>query len=69
MEDGNKFVPTPTCLGQNAMLMLYGNEVIALMTCRYDVSLDVNVMGVKHLCQFAKQCPGLKMFMQVSTGK
>ncbi|CAN6248197.1 unnamed protein product [Urochloa humidicola] len=34
---------------------------------RYDVSLDVNVMGVKHLCQFAKQCPRLKMFMQVST--
>ncbi|TVU09008.1 hypothetical protein EJB05_42444 [Eragrostis curvula] len=34
---------------------------------RYDVSLDVNVMGVKHLCQFAKQCAKLKMFMQVST--
>jgi fatty acyl-CoA reductase len=36
---------------------------------RYDVSLDVNVMGVKHLCEFAKQCARLKMFMQVSTGK
>lgn len=36
---------------------------------RYDVSLDVNVMGVKHLCHFAKQCPRLKMFMHVSTGK
>ncbi|RLN04623.1 fatty acyl-CoA reductase 1-like [Panicum miliaceum] len=34
---------------------------------RYDVSLDVNVLGVKHLCHFAKQCPRLKMFMQVST--
>ncbi|PUZ52679.1 hypothetical protein GQ55_6G288500 [Panicum hallii var. hallii] len=34
---------------------------------RYDVSLDVNVMGVKHLCHFAKQCPRLKMLMQVST--
>ncbi|XP_062192707.1 fatty acyl-CoA reductase 1-like [Phragmites australis] len=34
---------------------------------RYDVSLDVNVMGVKHLCQFAKQCPKLKMLMHVST--
>ncbi|CAL5000565.1 unnamed protein product [Urochloa decumbens] len=34
---------------------------------RYDVSLDVNVMGVKHLCEFAKQCPMLKMFMQVSS--
>jgi len=34
---------------------------------RYDVSLDVNVLGVKHLCHFAEQCPRLKMFMQVST--
>ncbi|KAL6662000.1 hypothetical protein ACP70R_001384 [Stipagrostis hirtigluma subsp. patula] len=34
---------------------------------RYDVSLDVNVMGVKHLCHFAKQCPKLKMLMHVST--
>ncbi|XP_062190869.1 fatty acyl-CoA reductase 1-like [Phragmites australis] len=34
---------------------------------RYDVSLDVNVMGVKHLCQFAKQCAKLKMLMHVST--
>ncbi|TVU04554.1 hypothetical protein EJB05_47668 [Eragrostis curvula] len=34
---------------------------------RYDVSLDVNVMGVKHLCQFAKQCAHLKMLMHVST--
>ncbi|CAO2186441.1 unnamed protein product [Urochloa humidicola] len=34
---------------------------------RYDVSLDVNVMGVKHLCQFAKQCVRLKMLMHVST--
>ncbi|GJN15461.1 hypothetical protein PR202_gb02379 [Eleusine coracana subsp. coracana] len=34
---------------------------------RYDVSLDVNVMGVKHLCLFAKQCAKLKMLMHVST--
>ncbi|KAL6661995.1 hypothetical protein ACP70R_001379 [Stipagrostis hirtigluma subsp. patula] len=34
---------------------------------RYDVSLDVNVMGVKHLCHFAKQCDNLKMLMHVST--
>ncbi|KAG2580683.1 fatty acyl-CoA reductase 1-like [Panicum virgatum] len=34
---------------------------------RYDVSLDVNVMGVKHLCHFAKQCANLKMLMHVST--
>jgi hypothetical protein len=24
--------------------------------CRYDVALDVNVMGVKHLCHLAKHC-------------
>ncbi|KAL5232319.1 hypothetical protein ABZP36_031095 [Zizania latifolia] len=34
---------------------------------RYDVSLDVNVLGVKHLCQFAKKCAGLKVFLHVST--
>nr|CAB3481725.1 unnamed protein product [Digitaria exilis] len=34
---------------------------------RYDVSLDVNVLGVKHLCQFGKRCANLKMFMHVST--
>ncbi|XP_062195169.1 fatty acyl-CoA reductase 1-like [Phragmites australis] len=34
---------------------------------RYDVSLDVNVLGVKHLCHFAMQCAKLKMFMHVST--
>ncbi|CAD6245633.1 unnamed protein product [Miscanthus lutarioriparius] len=34
---------------------------------RYDVSLDVNVMGVKHLCHFAQQCANLKMLMHVST--
>ncbi|KAJ1269631.1 hypothetical protein BS78_07G226400 [Paspalum vaginatum] len=34
---------------------------------RYDVSLGVNAMGVKHLCQFAHRCAELKMFMHVST--
>ncbi|CAO2177358.1 unnamed protein product [Urochloa humidicola] len=34
---------------------------------RYDVALAVNVLGVKHLCQFAKQCANLKMLMHVST--
>lgn len=34
---------------------------------RYDVSLDVNVMGVKHLCEFAHKCTNLKMFLHVST--
>jgi fatty acyl-CoA reductase len=29
--------------------------------------LDVNVMGVKHLCQFAKRCADLKLLMHVST--
>ncbi|OEL38186.1 putative fatty acyl-CoA reductase 4 [Dichanthelium oligosanthes] len=34
---------------------------------RYDVALDVNVMGVKHMCQLAKQCPNLKVILHVST--
>lgn len=34
---------------------------------RYDVALDVNVMGVKHVCQLAKQCPNLEVVLHVST--
>ncbi|KAM0901616.1 hypothetical protein ACQ4PT_019867 [Festuca glaucescens] len=34
---------------------------------RYDVALDVNVMGVRYLCQFAKKCANLKMLLHVST--
>lgn len=36
---------------------------------RYDVALDVNVMGVKYLCQLAKKCANLEVFLHVSTGK
>lgn len=34
---------------------------------RYDVALDVNVMGVQHVCQLAKQCPNLEVVLHVST--
>ncbi|KAF8647879.1 hypothetical protein HU200_065139 [Digitaria exilis] len=34
---------------------------------RYDVALDVNVMGVRHMCQLAKQCPNLEVILHVST--
>ncbi|KAI4998825.1 hypothetical protein ZWY2020_054167 [Hordeum vulgare] len=34
---------------------------------RYDVALDVNVMGVKHMCAFAKKCPNLEVLLHVST--
>jgi fatty acyl-CoA reductase len=34
---------------------------------RYDVALDVNVMGVKYLCQLAKKCANLEVFLHVST--
>jgi len=37
--------------------------------CRYDVALDVNVMGVRHMCQLARQCPNLEVILHVSTGK
>lgn len=36
--------------------------------CRYDVALDVNVTGVKHMCVFAKKCPNLEVLLHVSTG-
>ncbi|KAL6593033.1 hypothetical protein ACP70R_049119 [Stipagrostis hirtigluma subsp. patula] len=34
---------------------------------RYDVALDVNVMGVKHMSQLAKKCPNLEVILHVST--
>ncbi|VAH96108.1 unnamed protein product [Triticum turgidum subsp. durum] len=34
---------------------------------RYDVALDVNVVGVKHMCDFARKCPNLEVLMHVST--
>lgn len=34
---------------------------------RYDVALDVNVVGVRHMCDFARKCPNLEVLMHVST--
>ncbi|XP_044952964.1 probable fatty acyl-CoA reductase 5 isoform X1 [Hordeum vulgare subsp. vulgare] len=34
---------------------------------RYDKALDVNVMGVKHMCDFAARCPNLEVLLHVST--
>ncbi|KAJ8440570.1 hypothetical protein Cgig2_028699 [Carnegiea gigantea] len=34
---------------------------------RYDVSLYLNTLGAKHILDFAKKCPNLKVFVQVST--
>ncbi|CAL5011510.1 unnamed protein product [Urochloa decumbens] len=34
---------------------------------RYDVAFDTNVMGAKHICEFAKRCEKLKMLLHVST--
>ncbi|XP_066340749.1 probable fatty acyl-CoA reductase 4 [Miscanthus floridulus] len=34
---------------------------------RYDVAFDTNVMGAKHICEFAKRCSNLKMLLHVST--
>ncbi|KAL9336394.1 hypothetical protein Peur_070882 [Populus x canadensis] len=34
---------------------------------RYDVAIDVNTRGTCHLMSFAKKCPKLKLFLQVST--
>uniref|UniRef100_A0ACD5XYF2 Uncharacterized protein n=1 Tax=Avena sativa TaxID=4498 RepID=A0ACD5XYF2_AVESA len=34
---------------------------------RYDVALDVNVAGVRHMCEFARRCPNLEVLLHVST--
>ncbi|CAN6211290.1 unnamed protein product [Urochloa humidicola] len=34
---------------------------------RYDVALASNALGTRNVCQFAKQCAHLKMFLHVST--
>ncbi|KAJ1265242.1 hypothetical protein BS78_08G064100 [Paspalum vaginatum] len=34
---------------------------------RYDVAFDANVMGTKHICEFARRCSKLKMMLHVST--
>ncbi|KAE8780716.1 male sterility protein [Hordeum vulgare] len=34
---------------------------------RYDVAFNTNVLGVKHICAFAKKCTKLKMLLHVST--
>ncbi|GLT63856.1 hypothetical protein SLA2020_363880 [Shorea laevis] len=34
---------------------------------RYDVALDLNTMGAKHVLNFAKKCVKLKVFVHVST--
>ncbi|XP_022152881.1 alcohol-forming fatty acyl-CoA reductase-like isoform X1 [Momordica charantia] len=34
---------------------------------RYDVALDINTMGAKHVLNFAKKCVELKAFIHVST--
>ncbi|VAI41016.1 unnamed protein product [Triticum turgidum subsp. durum] len=34
---------------------------------RYNEALDVNVMGVKHMCDFAGKCPNLDVLLHVST--
>lgn len=34
---------------------------------RYDVALGINTMGAKHVLDFAKKCPKIKMLLHVST--
>lgn len=51
------------------LLSVLEENNVAVYACRYDVALDVNVMGVKHMCQLAKKCPNLEVILHVSTGK
>ncbi|XP_068496324.1 fatty acyl-CoA reductase 1-like isoform X2 [Phaseolus vulgaris] len=34
---------------------------------RFDISMEVNTMGVLHVLNFAKHCPEIKIFVQIST--
>lgn len=36
---------------------------------RYDLSLNINALGAKHVLDFAKKCAKLEMLLHVSTGK
>lgn len=46
-----------------------GSICSIIWPCRYDVAFDTNVMGAKHICQFAKRCTKIKMLLHVSTGR
>ncbi|PKU59830.1 Fatty acyl-CoA reductase 1 [Dendrobium catenatum] len=35
---------------------------------KYDVSLNINTLGAKHVLEFAKQCIKVQMLLHVSTG-
>ncbi|RWW64946.1 hypothetical protein BHE74_00027774 [Ensete ventricosum] len=41
---------------------------IYLITHRYDLALGINVLGAKHILEFAKRCLKLEMLLHVSTG-
>ncbi|CAL5007224.1 unnamed protein product [Urochloa decumbens] len=59
----------------NARLSEISNEIDVIVNGaastnfyeRYDVAFDVNVLGAKHICEFAKKCTKLKMLLHVST--
>lgn len=42
--------------------------MISFCICRYDVALDTNTKGAKHLISFAKKCKELKLLLHISTG-
>lgn len=42
--------------------------MLTLISCRYDVALDINVIGAKHVLEFAKKCVRVEMLLHVSSG-
>lgn len=39
------------------------------LPCRYDVALNINVLGAKHVLEFAMKCVKIEMLLHVSTGE
>ncbi|XBI05561.1 hypothetical protein VPH35_133717 [Triticum aestivum] len=77
----NKIYPLPgditkeTCALRNSMVEQISKEIHVIVSVaattsfyeRYDVALASNTLGVAHVCDLAKKCANLKMFLHVST--
>lgn len=44
------------------------NKIPLFLFLRYDVALDLNTFGAKHVLNFSKKCAKLNVLVHVSTG-
>lgn len=44
------------------------SHLFTLIGFRYDIAMGINVMGARHVLNFAKKCTNIKMLLHVSTG-